>query len=88
MALVLTAERKDTLKKYEQSCCKIKDLIRSITNNLDDFDEKYMKIKFNSDDNLPLKKVLELYSMVIGFGSVFLWRQKILLKRFLSWILV
>ena len=88
MALVLTDERKDTLKKYEKSCCKIKDLIRSITNNLDDFDEKYMKIKFNSDDNLPLKKVLELYSMVIGFGSVFLWRQKILLKRFLSWILV
>ena len=88
MALVFTDERKDTLKKYEKSCCKIKDLIRSITNNLDDFDEKYMKIKFNSDDNLPLKKVLELYSMVIGFGSVFLWRQKILLKRFLSWILV
>ena len=72
MALVLTDERKGTLKKYEKSCCKIKDLIRSITNNLDDFDEKYMKIKFNSDDNLPLKKVLELYSMVIGFGSVFL----------------
>ena len=29
---------------------KIKDLIKSITNNSDNYDEKYMKIKFNSDD--------------------------------------
>ena len=35
---------------------KIKDLIRSITNTLDDYDEKYMRIKFNSDKNLPLNK--------------------------------
>ena len=35
---------------------KIRDLIRSITKNLDDYDEKYMKIKFSSDDKLPLKK--------------------------------
>ena len=27
---------------------------RSITKNSDDCDEKYMKIKFNSDDELPL----------------------------------
>ena len=29
---------------------KIRDLIRSITKNSDDYDEKYMKIKFNSYD--------------------------------------
>ena len=34
----------------------IRDLTRSITNNLDDYDEKYPKIKFDSDDNLPLIK--------------------------------
>ena len=28
----------------------IRDLIRSITKNSDDYDEKYMKIKFNSYD--------------------------------------
>ena len=27
--------------------------IRIITNNSDDYDEKYMKIRFNSDDDLP-----------------------------------
>ena len=30
---------------------KIRDLIRSITKNSDDYDEKYMKIKFNSYDD-------------------------------------
>ena len=29
----------------------IRDLIRSISNNSDNYDEKYMKIKFNSDDD-------------------------------------
>ena len=37
--------------------CGVKsDLINSITTNSDDYDEKYMKIKFNSDDDLPLKR--------------------------------
>ena len=39
---------------------KIRDLIRSKTNILNDYDEKFVKIKFNSDDGLPLKKTLEL----------------------------
>ena len=30
-----------------------------------------MKIKFNSDDDLPLKKTLKLYNMVIVVRSVF-----------------
>ena len=29
---------------------KIRDLIRLITKKSDDYDEKYMKVKFNSDD--------------------------------------
>ena len=30
-----------------------------------------MKIKFNSDDDLPLNKTLELYNMIIVLRSVF-----------------
>ena len=37
---------------------KIRHLITLITKNLDDYDEKYMKIKFNSDDKLPLNKTI------------------------------
>ena len=43
----------------------MRDLIRSITNNSDNYDEKYMKIKLNSDDDLRLKKTLEIHNMVI-----------------------
>ena len=39
--------------------------------NLGDYDEKYMKIKFNSDDNLPLNKVLRIHNMKIVIRSVF-----------------
>ena len=30
-----------------------------------------MKIKFNSDDNLPLNKVIEFHSMIIAVRAVF-----------------
>ena len=42
---------------------KIRDLIWSITKSSDDYDEKYMKIKFNSNDELPLNKTIEIPSM-------------------------
>ena len=60
MTLVHTDESKDTLKKYEELWNKIKDLIKSITNNSGSYDEKYMKINFNSDDDLPLKNAITL----------------------------
>ena len=41
--------------------------IRLITKNSDDYDEKYMKIKFNSDYELPLNKTIEIPSMTIVF---------------------
>ena len=31
----------------------------------DDYDEKYMKIKFNSDDELPVNKMMEISSMIL-----------------------
>ena len=50
---------------------KFRDLIRSITKNSDDFDENYMKVKFNLDDELPLTKMIEIPSMVIVVRAVF-----------------
>ena len=64
--LVPTDESKDTLKKYKEMWSKVRDLIRSITNNSEDYDEKYMKIKSNSDDDLRLKKTLELHKMAMA----------------------
>ena len=49
----------------------MRDLIRSLTKNLDDYDEKYMKIKFDSDDNLPLNKTVETPITTIVVTAVF-----------------
>ena len=40
----------------------------SITKNSDDHDEKYKKISFNSDDQLPLNTTTEIHSMIIVVG--------------------
>ena len=69
--LVPTNESKEKIKKYEELWSKIKDLIRSITKNLDDYDGNYMKIKFNSDDKLHLNKTIEIPSMIIVARAVF-----------------
>ena len=65
MMLVPTNESKEIIKRYKELWSKIRDLIRSITKDSDDYDEKRMKIKFNSDDNLSLDKMIEIYSMII-----------------------
>ena len=39
--------------------------------------QKYMKTKFNSDDDLPLNKTLEIRSMIIVVRSVFYENNKI-----------
>ena len=62
--LVPTNEHKEEIKKHEELWSKIRDLIRSITKNSDNNDEKYMKIKFNSDDELPLDKAIEVSTMI------------------------
>ena len=59
--LVSTNER----KKKEELWSKIRDLIRSITKNSDHYDEKYIKIKFNSDDELLINKKIGFPSMTI-----------------------
>ena len=50
--------------KNEELWSKIRDLTGSITKNSDDYDEKYMKIKFDLDDGLPLNKMIEIPSMI------------------------
>ena len=42
-----------------------------MTKNSDDNDEKYMKIKINSNDELPLNKMIEIPSMIIIVRAVF-----------------
>ena len=71
LTLVPANESKEKNKKYEELWIKIKDLIRSITKNSDDYDEKYMKIKFNSDDKLPLNKTVQIPTITIVVRAIF-----------------
>ena len=70
LTLLSTYESKEIIKKCEGLWSKMRGLIRSITNNLIDYDEKYMKIKFDSDD-LPVNITIEFHNATIVVRSVF-----------------
>ena len=56
--LVATDKSKDAIKRYEELWNKIRYLIWLKANDSDSHHNKYMKIKFNSDDDIHLKKTL------------------------------
>ena len=58
-------ENKELLKKYNDAFSGIRDKTTEINNNKCDYEKDYMKIKFNSDDDLPLNKSRELRLITI-----------------------
>ena len=69
LKLAYTDESKDSIKCEE--LWNYGDALISIINNSDIYNKKYMKIKYNSEDGLPLKKTLEPYNMSRVVWSVF-----------------
>ena len=43
------------MTNHEELCNNIRNSIRSITNNSENYDEKYMKVRFNADSDLLLR---------------------------------
>ena len=66
-----TDENKELLKKYNDVFNGIRNKIKKISGDECDYEKDYMKIKFNSDDDLPLNKQLKFYNMIITIRSVF-----------------
>ena len=66
-----TDENKELLKKYNDVWNGIKNKIEEVSSGECDYEKDYMKIKFNSDDNLPLNKLLKFHLMTINIRSVF-----------------
>ena len=58
--------------------------IKEVSNDECDYEKDYMKIKFNSDDNLPLNKTLKFHNMTITIRSVFKGGGKLYLQVFLD----
>ena len=58
-------ENKELLKKYNDVFNAIRDKIKEIDSDECDYEKDYMKIRFNSDDDLPLNKLLKFHIMTI-----------------------
>ena len=70
MTLSPTNESKK-IKKIKNMWSKIRDLISLLTKNSEDYDENYMKINFDWDNELPLNKPIEIPSTVIVVTAAF-----------------
>ena len=66
-----TDENKELLKKYNDVFNGIRNKIKKISGDECDYEKDYMKIKFNSDDDLPLNKSLKFRLMTITIRYVF-----------------
>ena len=65
-------ENKEVLKKYADVWDGIKNKIKAINGDKEnDYGKDYMKIKFNSDDDLSLNKLLKFHNITIIIRCVF-----------------
>ena len=77
-------ENKELLKKYNDVFNGIMGQIKEVSSDECDYEKDYMKIKFNSDDNLPLNKPLNFHNMTIIIRSVFQEDSKLYPQVFLN----
>ena len=60
-----TDENKELLKRYDNVFNGLIDKIKKIDDDWLEYTKEYMQIKFNSDDILPLNKLLKFHNMVV-----------------------
>ena len=66
-----TDENKELLKKYNDVFNGIRNKIKKTSGDECDYEKYYMKIRFNSDDDLSLNKQLKFHNLAITIRSVF-----------------
>ena len=70
--IAFTDNNDEILKKYKEVLSGIKSFMEKINNNKSgEYQKDYLKIKFNSDDKLPLNKQLRFLGVTIVTRSVF-----------------
>ena len=80
----VTDENKKLLERYDDVFNGIMGKIKKIDDNWLEYTKDYMKIKFNSDDNLPLNKPLKFYQMIITIRCVISEKNKLYPQVFLD----
>ena len=67
-----TDRNTEVLKKYSEVWDKIKDCIEKINDSkLGEYDKDFAKITFNSDDDIPLNKVLKFLTTTVVIRNIF-----------------
>ena len=70
--LIISSENVDIMQKYQEVFDGIKEIIRKINDYSQPikYDDNYMKTKFNTDDNIPLNKIIYFPYITIIIRSV------------------
>ena len=72
MIFASTDKNKEVLRKYTKLWDKIKNQIETISGNKQiEYGKDFIKIRFESDDDLPLGKILSIPECIIAVRSVF-----------------
>ena len=66
-----TDKNKEVLTKFTELWDWTKNMIERSNDKPGEYGKEFMKIKFNSDDSLPLNKILKLHNLAIVIQSVF-----------------
>ena len=70
--ILLVDSNVNVLTMYEETWAEIKDQIKGLNNGIDgEYGKDYMKVKFDSDDDLSLNKVLKFHMLIIVIRHVF-----------------
>ena len=77
-------EDEKLLKRYDDVFSVIMSKIKEVDDNWLEYSKDYMKIKFSSDDNLPLNKQLKFYQMTVTIRYVFSEDRKLYPQVFLD----
>ena len=80
----VTGENKNLLQRYDDVFNGIMDKIQKLNDDWLEYSKDYMKVKFSSDGNLPLKKPLKFYNMTVTFRCVFSEDNKLYPQVFLD----
>ena len=77
-----SGENKKSLERYDDIFNGIMSKIKKIDYDWLEFSKDYMKIRFSSDDNLPLNKLLQFYNRTVTIRCVFSEDKSFIHKKF------
>ena len=70
--LIISPENGDAIQKYQEVFDRLKEIIKKINDYSQPikYDHNCMEIKFNTDDNIPLNKIIYLPTITITIRSI------------------